>query len=258
MLWIVRWNASAYKDNFLNLRTSIRSQRIQFNSIQFIYIAPNSQHMSSQGTLQFNQIIQSNWYKVFYLRKTSWLHWLIDSNTIPHTKHACSDSGEEKLPFNRKKPPAEPGSVWAAICQGRLGFKETEAEIQKAAVKGGPVQETHSQADELQGSSHARGWREHIHPATARETGPHWKTGRSPTSTNKGVDGSSTADVSFLDDVTAKQEQTRQSYSEEKQREQKVRDWTNRFCRIGEQRENEAEWWNGGPYVLQKSKPIAA
>ena len=36
-------------------------------------------------------------------------------------------------------------------------FKETEAEIQKAAVKGGPVQETHSQADELQGSSHARG-----------------------------------------------------------------------------------------------------
>uniref|UniRef100_A0A3Q2D421 Nucleobindin-1 n=1 Tax=Cyprinodon variegatus TaxID=28743 RepID=A0A3Q2D421_CYPVA len=30
---------------------------------------------------------------------------------IPHTKHAYSDSGEEKLPFNRKKPPAEPGSV---------------------------------------------------------------------------------------------------------------------------------------------------
>ncbi|MEQ2230559.1 hypothetical protein ILYODFUR_030520 [Ilyodon furcidens] len=37
----------------------------------------------------------------------------VDFAAIPHTEHACSDSGEEKLPFNRKKPPAEPepGSV---------------------------------------------------------------------------------------------------------------------------------------------------
>ncbi|MEQ2286136.1 hypothetical protein AMECASPLE_039111 [Ameca splendens] len=35
----------------------------------------------------------------------------IDLAAIPHTEHAWSDSGEEKLPFNRKKPPAEPGSV---------------------------------------------------------------------------------------------------------------------------------------------------
>ena len=34
------------------------------------------------------------------------------------------------------------------------------------------------------------------------------KTGRSPPSINKGVDGSSTADISRQDGVTAKQEQT--------------------------------------------------
>uniref|UniRef100_A0A3B5MH35 Cadherin domain-containing protein n=1 Tax=Xiphophorus couchianus TaxID=32473 RepID=A0A3B5MH35_9TELE len=56
--------------------------------------------------------------------------------TIAHCviDFACSDSGEEKLPFNRKRPPAEPepGSVQAAICQAeRIHNKETGKLIQE-------------------------------------------------------------------------------------------------------------------------------
>lgn len=49
---------------------------------------------------------------------------VIDSPAIPHTEHACSSSGEEKLPFNGKKPSAEPepGSVPAAFCHDGLGL----------------------------------------------------------------------------------------------------------------------------------------
>lgn len=39
-----------------------------------------------------------------------------NSSDISHTKQACSDCGEEKLPFKMKKPSAEPGSVQAVIC----------------------------------------------------------------------------------------------------------------------------------------------
>lgn len=39
------------------------------------------------------------------------LHCVVDFTTIPHTEHACSDTREEKLPFNREKPPAESASV---------------------------------------------------------------------------------------------------------------------------------------------------
>ncbi|MEQ2306068.1 hypothetical protein AMECASPLE_004250 [Ameca splendens] len=63
-----------------------------------------------------------------------WRQWTVtgvDFAAIPHTEHACSDSGEEKLPFNRKKPPAEPGSVCAAICHDQLGVRENRAETQR-------------------------------------------------------------------------------------------------------------------------------
>jgi len=41
-----------------------------------------------------------------------------------HKEQALGDRGEEKLPFNRKKPPTEPGSGWTAICLDRLGLGE--------------------------------------------------------------------------------------------------------------------------------------
>jgi len=41
-----------------------------------------------------------------------------------HKEQAFGDRGEEKLPFNRKKPPTEPGSGWAAVCLDRLGLGE--------------------------------------------------------------------------------------------------------------------------------------
>ena len=37
--------------------------------------------------------------------------------TFPH-KQALGDGGNEKLPFNGKKPQAEVGSRWAVICLG--------------------------------------------------------------------------------------------------------------------------------------------
>lgn len=54
------------------------------------------------------------------------LHCVVDFTTIPHTKNACSDSGEEKRLFKMKKPPAEPesGTVKTAICYNQLGVWE--------------------------------------------------------------------------------------------------------------------------------------
>lgn len=51
-------------------------------------------------------------------------HWryVVDLAAIPHTDHAHGDSEQEKLPFNKKKLPAEPepGSAWAQICRHQL------------------------------------------------------------------------------------------------------------------------------------------
>lgn len=49
------------------------------------------------------------------------LHFVIDSTPIHHTNNAFCDSGEEKLPFEKKKTPAEHGSVCEAFCWGHFG-----------------------------------------------------------------------------------------------------------------------------------------
>lgn len=54
---------------------------------------------------------------------------------IPHTEQGSSDSREEKLPVNRKKPPTEPGSAWTVICPDRLGVPEDRADISYPAVQ---------------------------------------------------------------------------------------------------------------------------
>ena len=45
---------------------------------------------------------------------------------ISRPKHACGDCGKEWLPFNMKKPLAEPDSGRVAIRLDQLGFEKTE------------------------------------------------------------------------------------------------------------------------------------
>ena len=45
---------------------------------------------------------------------------------ISRPERACGDCGKERLPFNRKKPLAEPDSGRVAICLDQLGFERTE------------------------------------------------------------------------------------------------------------------------------------
>lgn len=52
-------------------------------------------------------------------------------SAIPYAEQEYSDSGEEELPFNKKNPSAEPGSVQASICCDQLGVWEDREETQK-------------------------------------------------------------------------------------------------------------------------------
>lgn len=45
------------------------------------------------------------------------LHQIFPVAQSPMMSKHVGDSGKERLPFNRKKPPVEPGSVWAAMCE---------------------------------------------------------------------------------------------------------------------------------------------
>lgn len=62
-----------------------------------------------------------------------YISYVVDFIAIPHTKHACSDSREEKLPIGRKKSPAEPevGSIQAASTTTDRRFEKTEPNAQE-------------------------------------------------------------------------------------------------------------------------------
>jgi len=79
-----------------HIRTSIQFNSIQFN---FICIAPN--------------------HNIYYLKA---LYRVRSRPNSSHKEQALDDRGEEKLPFNRKKPLTEPGSEGAAVCLDRLGL----------------------------------------------------------------------------------------------------------------------------------------
>jgi len=51
-------------------------------------------------------------------------------NPIPHPERAQGNCGEKNLPFNRKKPPSEPGR--AAVCLDQLGAERTGKRGQQA------------------------------------------------------------------------------------------------------------------------------
>lgn len=58
------------------------------------------------------EVIQKNLEGWWYIRLVN-QNCAVDLTTIPHTKHACNNSEEERLHLNRKEAPAEPelGSV---------------------------------------------------------------------------------------------------------------------------------------------------
>lgn len=64
------------------------------------------------------------------------LECIFDLTAISHTKYACNDSEEEKLPFNTKRLPAELeiGSVKVTICHDRLGVWENKKQIEKLSM----------------------------------------------------------------------------------------------------------------------------
>lgn len=100
---------------------------------QFIYAEPihnrchlNTLYMKSY----FNKSIQISQLKKFSISMSlTWgfvpFHADLQTKAISLTEQAFSDSVEEKLPFNRRKPPAEPGSGWAAIHPDCLSVRHT-------------------------------------------------------------------------------------------------------------------------------------
>uniref|UniRef100_A0A3Q2DSK2 Polysaccharide biosynthesis domain-containing protein n=1 Tax=Cyprinodon variegatus TaxID=28743 RepID=A0A3Q2DSK2_CYPVA len=86
---------------------------------------------------------------VFLSKENQWLRKLIDCSAIPHTKHACSDSGKEK-PFSVSGHLLRSTRVQGDRSRRRKRSIDTKGNCQPAT--GGAVQ-----AEELRASSHVRG-----------------------------------------------------------------------------------------------------